>query len=326
MQTFPYSTPLGAPHPLAILVAPPDPAIGTVIAGDSTVDCDGYALGGDRGPAERVAAWWSPTRSFGATAIALFLGGGSTAFILAMVVGVGASEAFLPQSVLPPLVIGAGATGLVLGTALGLRLAHALAFKRGGENLLVGERGVSVVRLRGGALETTTFGYADDVFWATSRTRYVMPGSRVSVGDVITNVWVDAAGRKLYETRDLVGDSSPRTATLGLAMQRRAQVRGPLVRAALERGQPISIPLLYSPEGDSLYAAASVRPQSFLRFERGALTIELDGAPVARLALADLRVVAVDGKCLFRSKGGVGGHDLRMQDTPDALLLAALFA
>jgi hypothetical protein len=326
MQPFPYPGPLGAPPPLAALLAPPDPDIGPIVAGDSSIDIDGWALDANRDPTERVAPWWSPIRSIGATAGALFLGGGIGAFVLAMGVGLAASAMGMPQSVLQPMVLAAVGAGIAFGTLLGLRLAHALTFKRQGENVLVGERGVSVTRMRGGALETTTFTYDDDVFWATSATRFIRRGSRALLGDVITNVWVDANGRKLYEARDHVQGTSARTATFTLAMQRRAQVRGPLVRAVLDRGQPLVIPLLQSDPNNMLYGTSSASPGSFLRFEGGALAIELGGVPRARFALPDLRVVVVEGKCIFRSKSRPDAHELRLEEAPDALLLAALFA
>lgn len=108
-------------------------------------------------------------------------------------------------------------------------------------------------------------------------------------------------------------------------MQRRAQVRGPLLLAAIERGEPMAIPLLHSPDGDHPHAATSARPRSYLRFGAGALDIEVDGASVARIALDDLKVLTFDGKCLFRSKSGAARFDMGMGEVPDALLLAALF-
>ncbi len=325
MQSFPYPSPLGAPHPLAGLLAAAPPEIGRVLAGDSSVDVDGYELADERRPNARVGAWWNPLRSIGTTALALFAGGGGGAIVLAMIAGVGASVAGLPQSVLQPLVIAAVGVGLVVGTLGVMRLSHWLAFKRRGENVLVGEQGVSVVRLRSdGGLETTTLTYGDEVLWATSRTRYVRPTGNV-VGDVVAQVWLDPRGNRIYETHDFVQGASPRTAALALAMERHYQARAPRLRASLERGEPVAIPLLRSPERDAPYAESPVRPRSFLRFEGGALAAVVDGVPKVSLPLGDLRIAIAEGKCLFHSKSGAPGTELRAGDVPDALLLAALF-
>lgn len=299
-EPFPFKHPLGSASQGVALIEAPDPEIGDVVWGYSTL-----ALS-----APKPRPWWHPLRNPGLTAGGMLF----TLFIATSAAREGAGVA------IAVIVIG----------YLAIKGLAALGGPSGGTNFFVGAHGMSDVLRRKGETSRRSWLWKDIDWWGTTPER--MNGKLY-----VRHVQLDERQRLLDHINPfgfrftLDPQSDPESAMYAHAHQAWLKQKLGRVSQRLSVGESIDMPLLATQNAGRL--VTGVRPASFVRVAPEEITVSVDGRVVFQAPRSQVtlrwehrpsvgRRDSTDVHCLLQA--GTGSWSSPRYEFPGADVLADL--